>query len=39
MKIFEQPDIQIREFAVEDIITSSNTGNGGGNATPIAPIS
>ncbi len=31
MKNFEQPDIQIREFAVEDVITTSNE-------TPMTPL-
>lgn len=30
MKKFEMPEIQVQEFAVEDIITTSNTDDWGG---------
>ena len=34
MKIYEQPNIQIETFEIEDIITESNTGD----ETPFAPV-
>jgi len=35
MKKFEVPDIQVEKFGVEDVITTSSTGNE--NQTPTIP--
>lgn len=34
MKKFENPEIQVEEFCVEDVITTSNGGGGNGTVGP-----
>lgn len=42
MKKFETPEVEVVEFAVEDVITTSTGGNGGGmppaSSSPCMPI-